>query len=451
MISRNYTASVGSKRTMVDDIARQKLLQRLGQLDSGRIFLSDGNARQCYGNSGGLDVEVRVHRPRFYRKMFLGSVTIADAYVRGDWDCEDLTSLFRIFLHNRKTLESNSNWLAKLSSAGARCIHWLHANTISGSRKNIAAHYDLGNDFFRLWLDETMAYSAGIFLDPDDTLQAASEEKFNRVCRKLNLGPDDHLIEIGTGFGGMSIHAAENYGCRVTTTTISNQQFCESQARIHRSFAADQIRLLQRDYRELSGRYDKLVSIEMIEAVGHRFLDTFFRKCSSLLKDDGTMVLQAITMPERNHDQYLNSVDFLQRYIFPGGCLPSLASILESVGRASDLRFVHAEDMAPHYAETLRRWRTAFLKSLDSIRALGYSEELIRLWNFYLCYCEAAFEERHIGVLQIQFDKPKCRRDPIEIGQAAASAVRWNQAVYRNQHLTSKPNGVTNGYSGRWD
>lgn len=451
MIKLNSGTRDLKKKSMLERFAQSKLLKRLDHLDSGRILLEDFELRRSFGVDGDLDAHVRVAHPRFYQKMFLGSVAIADSYVASDWDCDDLGSLFRIFLRNRKALELNQGWLAKLTSSSARCFHWLHANTVQGSRKNIAAHYDLGNDFFKLWLDDTMAYSAGIFLEPGDSLQRASEEKFNRVCRKLNLQPDDELVEIGSGFGGMSIHAAENYNCNVTTTTISHQQFCEAEARISGSAAAGKIDLLQSDYRELRGKFDKLVSIEMIEAVGHRFLDVFFRKCSSLLKDDGTMVLQAITMPERHHDRYLNSVDFLQRYIFPGGCLPSLASILESVGRASDLRFVHAEDMAPHYAETLRRWRASFLNALDSIRQLGYSEELIRMWDFYLCYCEAAFEERYIGVLQIQFDKPKCRRDPIEIGTAAASTATPRQAFPLRANASLKTKGTSNGISRRWD
>ena len=451
MIKLNSELKESRPKSMLEKIAQRKLFERLEQLDSGQILLEDSSLRRRFGSDSELEVRVAVSDPRFYRKMFLGSVAIADSYISGDWDSNDLTTLFRIFLRNRKALELSGNWMSKLVGTSARWFHWLHANTLQGSRKNIAAHYDLGNDFFKLWLDDTMAYSAGIFLQPGNSLKLASEEKFNRVCRKLNLQSSERLIEIGTGFGGMSIHAAENYGCEVTTTTISHQQFRESQTRISRSLARDKIRLLQRDYRELSGKYDKLVSIEMIEAVGHRFLDVFFRKCSSLLKEDGTMVLQAITMPERHHDRYLNSVDFLQRYIFPGGCLPSLASILESVGRSSDLRFVHAEDMAPHYAETLRRWRASFLDSLDSIRGLGYSEELLRMWNFYLCYCEAAFEERYIGVLQIQFDKPKCKRDPIEIGTAAASTALSRQNFDRAASISIKSKGATNGFVSRWD
>jgi cyclopropane-fatty-acyl-phospholipid synthase len=231
------------------------------------------------------------------------------------------------------------------------------------------------------------------------------------VCRKLDLQSSDDVIEIGTGWGGFAMHAAENYGSRVTTTTISRQQYEAARQRVAQAGLANQITLLQQDYRDLEGRFDKLVSIEMIEAVGHRFLDHYFRKCGQLLRPDGSMLLQAIVMPERGYEKYLRSVDFIQRYVFPGGCLPSLGAILASVGRTTDLRFVHAEDLGPHYAETLRRWRRNFHQRLDDVWRLGYSEEFLRLWNYYLCYCEAAFDERCIGVLQIQFDKPECCRE----------------------------------------
>jgi cyclopropane-fatty-acyl-phospholipid synthase len=328
--------------------------------------------------------------------------------------------LIRIFLQNRRAIDQSNRLPVKIANFGSRLFHWLHSNTRRGSLKNIEAHYDLGNDFYELWLDKTMAYSSGVFLNRSVSLQEASEEKFDRICRKLKLRPRDQVLEIGTGFGGFALHAAEKFGCNVTTTTISKQQFEFARTRFQTSEKNAKIELLQQDYRDLNGKYDKLVSIEMIEAVGHRFLDQYFRKCSSLLREDGSLVLQAIVMPERGYDRYLNSVDFIQRYVFPGGCLPSLGTILESVGRTTDLRFVHAEDMAPHYAETLRRWRAAFFSNLDEVRRQGYSEKLIRLWTFYLCYCEAAFEERRIGVLQIQFDKPLRRDDPIHISHHAA-------------------------------
>jgi cyclopropane-fatty-acyl-phospholipid synthase len=301
-------------------------------------------------------------------------------------------------------------------------MHWLRDNTRSGSRRNIRAHYDLGNEFFELWLDETLAYSSAIFKTPDQPLAAASTEKFDRVCRKLQLHPTDHLLEIGTGWGGFALHAVQQYGCRVTTTTVSQQQFTTARDRFEASGHDERITLLQQDYRDLQGRFDKLASIEMIEAVGHRHFDEYFAALGRLLRPDGSLVLQAIVMPEQGYASYLRSVDFIQRYIFPGGCLPSLAAMLESAGRASDLRCVHVEDFAPHYAETLRRWRYSFQQRRDEIKALGYTDEFLRMWTYYLCYCEAAFEERAVGVVQIQFDKPGCRRDPVQLSTRAAAS-----------------------------
>jgi cyclopropane-fatty-acyl-phospholipid synthase len=298
---------------------------------------------------------------------------------------------------------------------------------VGGSRRNIRAHYDLGNDFFQLWLDESLTYSCGIFLTPNSSMAEASIEKIDRLCRKLDLQPDDHLLEIGSGWGALAIHAAQNYGCRVTTTTISQEQHRVVRKRIDEAKLTDRVSLLSQDYRQLTGQFDKLVSVEMIEAVGHRFLDTFFRKCSELVRPDGTLVLQAIVLPERGYDQYLRNVDFIQRYIFPGGCLPSLGSILESSARTTDLRFVHAEDFAPHYATTLRNWRRSFDERLPEVRRQGYSQQFIRMWTYYLCYCEAVFEERHCGVLQIQFDKPGCRRDPIRLSERAAARQSCQQ------------------------
>ncbi|MFN8705141.1 MAG: class I SAM-dependent methyltransferase, partial [Planctomyces sp.] len=290
----------------------------------------------------------------------------------------------------------------------------------AGSRKNIGAHYDLGNDFFRLWLDDSMAYSSAIFPGPESTLLEGSQEKFDRVCRKLDLQPTDHLLEIGTGWGGLAVHAAKHYGCRVTTTTISRQQAEIAAERIQESGVADRVTLLREDYRELTGKYDKLVSIEMIEAVGHRFMDEYLGKCSDLLKPEGTALLQAIVMPEQRFEQYLRSVDFIQRYIFPGGCLPSIASVLDASGRSTDFRLVHAEDFAPHYAATLRHWKEGFESQKDSILKLGYSEQFVRLWRYYLCYCEAVFEERQVGVVHLQFDKPLTKRDPINLSAMAS-------------------------------
>lgn len=406
---------------LIDRTLRKFVTARLAGLKHGAIQLCDAGGMTTFGSTADLVASLIVHHPRFFRRAALGgTLCVAESYLQGDWDCDDLPSLFRIFIRNREAadeLDHGAAWIVGLLN---RAVHRLRSNTRAGSRRNVAAHYDLGNDFYRLWLDETLAYSSGIFCSPDATLAAASTEKFDRVCRKLDLQPDDELLEIGTGWGGFALHAANHYGCRVTTTTISKRQFETSRERIAASGAADRINLLLSDYRDLDGRFDKLASIEMIEAVGHQYLDTYFKRCSELLKPDGTFVLQAIVMPDRGYQQYLRSVDFIQRYVFPGGCLPSVGAMVKSVARSTDFRLVHVEDFAPHYAETLRRWRSAFLAQRENVRALGYDERFFRLWNYYLCYCEAAFEERSVGVVQIQLDKPGCRRDPLKIGRAAA-------------------------------
>ncbi len=406
----------------LDRLARRIVTSRLADLRRGEITLHDGAGTSRVGQADDLHVSLRVNRPRFFRDAIVGgAMSVAESYLRGDWDCDDLTGLFRIFIRNREAAYRVDSGVARLAGLAHRTLHWLRANTRRRSRKNIGAHYDLGNDFFRLWLDETMAYSAGVFPHPAATLTEASREKFDRICRKLDVQPRDRVLEIGTGWGGFALHAAGEYGCRVTTTTISREQHSAALECIDAAGLADRVDVLDRDYRDLTGKYDKLVSIEMIEAVGDKYLDTFFRKCGELLRPDGSLVLQAILMPDRYYGEYLNTIDFMRTYIFPGGCLPSLGTMLASAARTTDLRFVHAEDFAPHYAETLRRWRTAFHDRLDDVRALGYPHEFIRMWDYYLCQCEAAFEERHVGVVQIQFDKPMCRRDPIDIGNRAAT------------------------------
>lgn len=412
----------------IDRAARRLVTNRLTGLQRGQIVLKDDSGSSVHGEVSDLHVTLQVHNSRFYRETVMGgTLSVAESYIRGDWDCDDLTRLIRIFVRNLNKADQLDGGLARIQGLINRAYHWLRSNSRMGSRKNIGAHYDLGNDFFKLWLDETLAYSSGIFLDDNTSLREASEEKFDRVCRKLSLDKSDHLLEIGTGWGGLAIHAATNYGCKVTTTTISRNQAAIARERIAAAGLADRISLLEQDYRDLTGKFDKLVSIEMIEAVGYKYFDTYFRKIGELLRPEGSAVLQAIVMPERRYEQYLGGVDFIQRFVFPGGCLPSTASMLESNGRTTDMRFVHAEDFAPHYAETLRRWRQVFHERLDEVRQQGYSDEFIRLWNYYLCYCEAVFEERHVGVIQIQFDKPQCRRDPIQLSVAASDSMRRNQ------------------------
>jgi len=297
-----------------------------------------------------------------------------------------------------------------------KTLHWMARNTRGGSSRNIQAHYDLGNDFFQLFLDPTMMYSSGIFEHLQMTLEEASIAKLERICRKLDLKPGDRVIEIGTGWGGFAMHAARHYGCHVTTTTISPSQHAMARERIAAAGLSEQIDLLLTDYRDLGtrgGQYDKLVSIEMIEAVGHHYYDTYFRQCSELLKPEGAMLLQAITIADQQYEVAKNSVDFIQRYIFPGSCIPSVTAISDSLARVTDLRLTHLEDIGPHYATTLRLWHDNFDAQLDAVRALGYPETFIRMWQFYLCYCEAGFIERVIGDAQLLLIKPQCRLPPL--------------------------------------
>lgn len=410
------------RRGLRERLGQQMLHRMLGPMTTDRIALCDSLGSREYGGvePAGLESVVRIRSPRFYRAVLGGSLGIAESYLRGEWDCDDLTTLFRIFLRNQSAWSKWSRRTGWLTGWWQRAWHAFRDNTRRGSRRNIAAHYDLGNDFYRLWLDETWAYSSAVFPHPSSSLTAGSLEKFDRICRKLELEPTDQLLEIGSGWGGFALRAAEQYGCRVTTTTISPAQREIAAQRFEQSPARSRLTLLDQDYRDLRGSFDKLVSIEMIEAVGHRHLDEYFRQCGQLLRPQGSMVLQAIVIPERRHAQYLRSVDFIQRYVFPGGCLPSLAAICESVGRSSDLRVVHVEDFAPHYAETLRQWRLRFNAQLAEVRRLGYDERLIRIWNYYLSYCEAGFAERSIGVVQVQLDKPLCRRDPARLSGLAA-------------------------------
>ena len=289
-------------------------------------------------------------------------------------------------------------------------------NRADTSKRNVAHHYDVGNDLYRLMLDDTMAYSCGIYLTEDATLREASIAKFDAVCRKLALTSSDHLVEIGTGWGGLAIHAAENYGCRVTTTTISREQHDFAKEKIAARGLSDRITLLFEDYRDLRGQFDKLVSIEMIEAVGARYLDTYFAKCSSLLKPTGAMMLQAITLQDQFYDKALKSVDYIQRFIFPGSFIPSVTAIADSVTRVTDMKLFNLEDIGPHYAPTLKAWRERFFANIDKVRALGYPESFNRLWEFYLCYCEGGFAERQLGNVQMLLTKPDCRRAAIAAG-----------------------------------
>jgi cyclopropane-fatty-acyl-phospholipid synthase len=290
-------------------------------------------------------------------------------------------------------------------------VNIFNRNTRRGSRKNIAAHYDVGNDFYQLWLDPSMMYSCAYFEHDDAPLEHAATEKLDRICKKLDLNHGDSVVEIGTGWGGFAIHAAKHYGCHVTTTTISQQQHDFARQAIVDAKLEDRITLLFEDYRDLDGTFDKLVSIEMIEAVGHEYHDTFFNKCCDLLKPNGQMLLQAITIADQRYEEYKTSVDFIKKYIFPGGCLTSVTDMTRTMTEHTDMRVIHLEDIGPHYATTLKHWHERFSARLDEIRQLGYSDEFLRMWRFYLQYCESAFIERAIGNVQMLIMRPEARRE----------------------------------------
>jgi cyclopropane-fatty-acyl-phospholipid synthase len=365
-----------------------------------------------------------------YRRTCLGgSLGAAEAYLRREWDADDLAAVLRIFARNGDLSDGLEGSLARPLNLSARVAHRLRRNSPGGSRRNIRDHYDLGDELFSLFLDETMTYSCGVFETPSSTLAEASLAKIDRVCRKLELSPHDHLLEIGSGWGALAIHAAREYGCRVTTTTISRAQHNAVAEWIARAGLGDRITLQMKDYRDLTGRYDKLASIEMIEAVGHGHLDTFFDRCSRLLAADGQMLLQGIVMPEHRHPAYLRAVDFIQAYVFPGSALTSIGSMSRSIGRVTDFRIAHVEDLSPHYAVTLRHWRRRFMSRLPEVRRIGYDDRFTRLWEYYLAYAEAGFAERCTGVVQVLLTKPECRRDAIDAGAVrdarSRSAMRW--------------------------
>ena len=401
----------------VDRFSRRAVIKLLYGLEHGRILLREDSKRHVFGRlSAGdpLEAEVTVHHQRFYGNVLLGGTNgAADAYLSALWSADDLTALIRIFARHPDLFTGMDKGLARLTGWIYRAFHALNKNTRTGSRRNILAHYDLGNDFYRLFLDDTMTYSCGIFEREDATLKEASLAKYDRICRKLKLSPKDHVIEIGTGWGGFALHAAGRYGCRVTTTTLSDRQHALVRSRLKAAGLEDRVVLLKKDYRDLEGKFDKLVSIEMIEAVGHQFLDRFFSTCSRLLKPEGMMVLQAITIKDQVFDWHKRNVDFIKRYIFPGSCIPSIAALSQAVARSSDLRMFHLEDITPHYARTLRLWRENLFHNLKKIKALGYPNTFIRMWEFYLCYCEAGFAERYLGDVQVVFTKPSSRIDPI--------------------------------------
>ena len=391
----------------IDTLAEKAVRSQLKALTHGRLTLIEGDRTSVHGTSDDLSATVNVLDPRFYRAVaFGGHVGAAEAYAAGAWTTPDLTALVRIFVRNRDVLDGMETGLARVAQPLRHYLHARNRNTESGSRRNIHAHYDLGNEFFQEFLDETMTYSAGIFEQSGSTLKEASVAKYDRLCRKLDLGPDDHVVEIGTGWGGFALHAARTYGCRVTTTTISKEQHDLASQRIRDAGLEHRVTILLEDYRTMTGTFDKLVSIEMIEAVGHHYFQTYFEQCAHLLAPHGLAAIQAITIQDRLYESARREVDFIKTYIFPGSCIPSI-SALAGAASPTDLRLVHLEDLTPHYAETLRRWRARFFDHWERIEAQGFDEHFKRIWEFYFCYCEGGFDEAVLGSIQFLFAKPE--------------------------------------------
>ncbi len=404
----------GAKATWRDRLARRLVLRLLRRIHDGQLTLVEGAEHLTFGNTtmaagNPPRVTLEVRSPRFYRALLRGSVGLCESYMDGLWECSDLVALTRLAALNVGALDRLRRVLAPVLIPGQRWMRWLARNTPARSRRRIAAHYDLGNELFEQFLDPTMMYSCAVFESPTATLEEASLAKLERVCAKLELGPEDHVLEIGTGWGGFAVYAAQQYGCRVTTTTISREQHAYACERVREAGLQDRVTVLAQDYRDLRGHYDKLVSIEMIEAVGWQYISTFFSRCSHLLADNGAMLLQAIVIDDRAYEVEKAGRSFINTYIFPGGCLPSLEVISHSLARVTDLRQAHLEDITAHYATTLARWRERFEAASERIGALGYDERFRRLWELYLSYCEGGFRERRIRDVQLLLAKPHYR------------------------------------------
>ncbi|NYF78617.1 SAM-dependent methyltransferase [Granulicella arctica] len=390
-------------------IAQRMFYRAMQSISDCCLEIRHGGESRIFGDPAHpLRAEMHIHASRFFsRALFGGEIAIGEAFMDGDWSSPDLVALVRAGVRNMRQVDTAN----PLLTVATRTMNWLrhrnNNNTETGSKKNIAYHYDLGNDFYRLFLDESMAYSCAYHATAETSLEDAQRAKFDLICRKLDLKPSDHLLEIGTGWGGFAAYAATHYGCRITTTTISAQQHAVAEQRFTELAKSNsKITLLFEDYRKLTGAFDKIVSIEMFEAVGFKHYDEFFAACNRLLKPQGMMLLQTITMNERSFKGYLRQSDWIKKYIFPGAELASVAGILQSTARVGTLQMAHLEEIGEHYAVTLRCWRQRFLAKLADARAMGFEERFLRMWEYYLAYCEGGFLEHYIGDVQILMIKP---------------------------------------------
>jgi len=417
-VSSIASSDLLARMATLDRWLRGRLIDRLSRLRHGRLRLHDSLGTVELGESAHPAIDLEVLDPSFYRIVAAnGSVGAGGAFMDGLWRChavgmsssDALVALIALLVRNRDLLDRLETGLARLGAAALRTWEASRPNTRAGSRRNIAAHYDLGNDFFSVFLTPDLMYSSALWSGGEDTLEAASSRKLDAICRQLQLEPADHVVEIGTGWGGFALHAARHYGCRVTTTTISREQHALAKSRVAAAGLADRIEVRLDDYRDLTGRYDKLVSIEMIEAIGASYLDAYFRALDRLLQPNGLALVQAITIEDHRYLQALRSVDFIKRYIFPGSFIPSVSAMLSAKTRASRLTLVALREFGDSYARTLEAWRHRFMARLGEVRAQGFDERFIRMWEFYLAYCEGGFRERSIGVAHLLLAKPGWR------------------------------------------
>lgn len=398
--------------TTTDKWARRAVVRLLSELEDGYVTLREqGELLGHFGREqSDLKAEINVLKPGFYRRMLLGgSIASGETFIDESWETPDLTKVIQLFARNLPALDAFEAKFTWLLLPWQKFQHWQRRNHKQQAKENISAHYDLGNDLYESFLDPAMQYSSAVYPAPQSTLAEAQQHKLKRLCDSLELQESDHLLEIGTGWGGLAVYAARHYGCKVTTTTISNEQYEYARQQVAEAGLTDKVTVLKQDYRDLEGQYDKLISVEMIEAVGRQYMATYFQTCSRLLKPHGKMALQAITIADQRMGSYANSVDFIQQHIFPGGFLPSLTMITEMFTRHTDMVVRQLQDIGFDYARTLRDWRERFNHAHPQLQEQGYDAQFGRLWNFYLCYCEGGFLERSVSAVQLVASKPACR------------------------------------------
>jgi len=397
-------------RNYINKLARNIVSHQLAKIHHGQLLITENKKVSVFGTRNRIRADIKVLNPNFYAYiLFGGSIGAAESYMRGDWRSKNLTDVIRLMAVNSAAMDSMEGSYKVLLQPLLKIIHYLNKNTVAGSKKNIVRHYDLSNDFFALFLDTSMMYSSAIYANTKMNLEEAAINKIKIICEKLKLKSTDRLVEIGSGWGGFAIYAAQNYGCHVTTTTISEQQFLYVKNKIKQLKLSKKITLVKKDYRQLTGKYNKLVSIEMIEAVGHHFYDTYFSKIATLLTDDGDALIQAITIRDQRYKAALKSVDFIQKYIFPGSTIPSVTSMQESLTRATDMTIFDIQDIGSDYARTLNAWKIKFVANKARIKELGFDAEFMRMWFFYFCYCEGGFKEKVISDIHLHLTKPLYR------------------------------------------